>query len=98
MPDRRADQPRLDFTGRSLVVNTSPCPAGMSVAVPRDWARGRCSSSRNSPPVWSEPGAAQVDHDLQREHQVAVQVTVQRVPAPAPYFSRMAVDLTCPAA
>src|SRR5580704_4312557 len=38
-----ADQPRADRTGRSRVVKTSPWPCGMSVAVPRDWARGRCS-------------------------------------------------------
>jgi hypothetical protein len=38
-----ADQPRFDSTGRSRVVNTRPCPWGISVAVPRDCARGRCS-------------------------------------------------------
>jgi hypothetical protein len=38
-----ADHPRFDCTGRSRVVNTSPCPCGMSVAVPRDCALGRCS-------------------------------------------------------
>jgi hypothetical protein len=38
-----ADQPRADSTGRSRVVKTSPCPWGISVAVPRDCARGRCS-------------------------------------------------------
>lgn len=46
-----ADQPRLERTGRSRVVKTSPWPCGSTVTVPRDWARGRCSTSRNSPPV-----------------------------------------------
>ena len=75
-----ADQPRADRTGRSLVVNRYPCPCGSSVAVPRDCARGRCSRSRNSPPVWSTPGLVQVDDHLQREHEVAVEIAVQRVP------------------
>ena len=67
-----ADHPRVDWTGRSRVVNTKPWPWGSSVAVPRDWARGRCSTSRNSPPVWSTPGSLEIDDDLQRKHQVAV--------------------------
>jgi uncharacterized protein YndB with AHSA1/START domain len=44
-------QPRRPRTGRSRVVNTSPCPCGIAVAVARDWACGRCSTTTNSPPV-----------------------------------------------
>jgi len=44
-----ADQPRAERTGRSRVVKTRPWPCGIITAVPRDWARGRCSTSRNSP-------------------------------------------------
>jgi MFS family permease len=46
-----ADQPRALRTGRSLVVKISPWPCSRATQVPRDCARGRCSTRRNSPPV-----------------------------------------------
>ena len=46
-----ADQPRAERTGRSRVVNTSAWPRPIVVAVARDCARGRCSTTTNSPPV-----------------------------------------------
>jgi hypothetical protein len=58
------------------MVKISPCPCSNEVAVPRDWARGCCSTSKNSPPSWSTAGPMQTDHHLQWEHQVAVQVAV----------------------
>lgn len=45
------DQPRLEATGRSRVVKTSPWPWSTVAADPRDCARGRCSVMRDSPPV-----------------------------------------------
>ena len=75
-----ADQPRVDCTGRSRVVNTKPWPCGSRVAVPRDWARGRCSTSKEFTAGVVHPRFAQVDDHLQRKHQVPVQVSMQRVP------------------
>src|SRR2546429_2305228 len=46
-----ADQPRALRTGRSLVVKIRPWPWSRATHVPRDCARGRCSTSRNSPPA-----------------------------------------------
>ena len=44
-------QPRCVRSGRSRVVNTTPWPCGIDSTVARDCARGRCSTTTNSPPV-----------------------------------------------
>ncbi len=79
-----ADQPRRDGTGRSRVVNTSPCPCGISVDGPAGLGPGPLLEQQELAAGVVAAGAAQVDHDLQREHEVAVQVTVQRVPVVLP--------------
>src|SRR5215831_2880513 len=93
-----ADQPRADFTGRSRVVNTSPWPCGMRVAVPRDWARGRCSYSRNSPPVWSTPGSLRLITTCSGKTRSPYRSRCRAFQSPSPYLSRIAVVLVCPAA
>ena len=50
------ENPRGPDTGRSRVANRIASPCASAIASPRDCMRGRCSSSRNSPPVKSAPG------------------------------------------
>ncbi len=75
-----ADQPRAERTGRSRVVNTSPWPCGTSRAEPRDCALRPLLQQQELAAGVVAPRVVQVDHHLQREHLVAVQVAVQRVP------------------
>ena len=48
--------PRAPRAGRSRVAKITTCPCVSGTTSPRDCARGRCSTSRNSPPSKSSPG------------------------------------------
>ena len=78
--DGDADQPRVDRTGRSRVVKTKPWPSGSSVDVPRDWARGPLFDEQELTAGVVDARLAEVDDDLQRKHQLAVQIPMERVP------------------
>ena len=94
-----ADHPLVDFTGRSRVVKTKPWRWGSSVAVPRDCARGRCSSSRNSPPVWSTPGSDRLITTCSGNTKSPYRSRrVGRSNRPVVASRRIAVDLLWPAA
>ena len=78
-----ADQPRLERTGRSRVVKTSPCPCGTRVDGAARLRPGTLLDEQELPARVVLARRVEVDHDLERKDLLAEQVAVQGVPAAA---------------